>query len=301
MPIKGYNVKYIYNPKEPARCTALNDVSFEIEEKDFLCVVGKTGSGKSTLVQTLNALILPTDGYVQVDDFYVTENKKLKKNLLKDKSKEIKKNNKRYALLRKKIGLVFQFPEYQLFSMSVLDDVMFGPINFGLSKEEAKEVAKKALNDVGINASYYQKSPFELSGGEKRRVAIAGILASNPDVLVLDEPTAGLDSKGKEMIMGLLNKLHDSGKIIIVITHDMNIVMNYAKKVFVMSDGKLIKVSTPHELFSEIDLADLSLEEPVFYKFKKLLKYGGFAGNLDKISEFNELIEEIYRGYKHGK
>ena len=301
MPIKGYNVKYIYNPKEPARCTALSDVSCEIEEKDFLCVVGKTGSGKSTLVQTLNALILPTDGYVQVDDFYVTENKKLKKSLLKDKSKEIKKNNKRYTLLRKKIGLVFQFPEYQLFSMSVLDDVMFGPINFGLSKEEAKEVAKKALNDVGINESYYQQSPFELSGGEKRRVAIAGILASNPDVLVLDEPTAGLDSKGKEMIMGLLNKLHDSGKIIIVITHDMNIVMNYAKKVFVMSDGKLIKVSTPHELFSEIDLADLSLEEPAFYKFKKLLKYGGFAGNLDEISEFNELIEEIYRGYKHDK
>ena len=295
MQIKGYNIKYTYNENSIDRSTALNEVSFTFNQGDFICIVGKTGSGKSTLVQTLNALLLPSDGYVNIDEFFITGNKKLKKELLKNKDKKQKKDNKNYSNLRKKVGLVFQFPEYQLFSNSVINDVMFGPLNFGFSKEEAKTMAIKALSDVGLNENYYEKSPFLLSGGEKRRVAIAGILASNPDVIVLDEPTAGLDNKGKVEIMKVLTTLNNLGKTLIVITHDMSVVQNYAKTVIVMSEGKIVHKTIPEKLFNEVDLEEYSLEVPLFIKFKKLLKNNGFAGDLEKISSYQDLIDEIIR------
>ena len=295
MSIKVNNVSYLYNKKENLDKAALKEISLTIKDKDFVTIVGKTGSGKSTLVQTFNALILPTFGYNEIEEFYITEDKKLKKELLKNKDKTIRKENKRYSKLKKKVGMVFQFPEYQLFSETVLKDVMFGPKNFGFSEEEAKERAIKALKDVGIPESYFDKSPFELSGGEKRRVAIAGIIASEPDILILDEPTAGLDPKGKKEILELIAAYHKTGKTVIVVTHDMDIVLEYSEKVIVLNNGKLIDILSPDELFKKENLEELSLEMPNLIKFKNQLKYWGFAGFLENINDFDSLIEAIVK------
>ena len=295
MSIKVNNVSYLYNKKENLEKAALKEISLTIKDKDFVTIVGKTGSGKSTLVQTFNALILPTFGYNEIEEFYITEDKKLKKELLKNKDKTIRKENKRYSKLKKKVGMVFQFPEYQLFSETVLKDVMFGPKNFGFSEEEAKERAIKALQDVGIPESYFDKSPFELSGGEKRRVAIAGIIASEPDILILDEPTAGLDPKGKKEILELIAAYHKTGKTVIVVTHDMDIVLEYSEKVIVLNNGQLIDILSPNELFKKENLEELSLEMPNLIKFKNQLKYWGFAGFLENINDFDSLIEAIVK------
>ena len=285
---------YVYDEKDPNHYDALSDVSLEIKKGDLVCIVGKTGSGKSTLVQTFNNLISPTSGYCQVENFYITSDKKLKKELLKNQDKSVIEENKHVARLRRKVGLVFQFPEYQLFAETIIKDVMFGPKNFGLKEEEAKKVAKKSLIEVGIPESYFEKSPFELSGGEKRRVAIAGIIASDPDILVLDEPTAGLDPNGKIEIMNLIKRFHEKGRTIIIVTHDMNLVLNFAKTVIVLNDGKLIEVTSPEKLFQSPDIEKYSLEIPTLFKFINLLKNGGFAGNLSEIYDFDTLIERIY-------
>ncbi len=291
--IKTKNLTYIYDKKDPNHYDALSNIDIEINKGDFVCIVGKTGSGKSTLVQTFNSLILPSTGYTQVETFYITSDKKLKKELLKNESKEVIEDNKHVANLRKKVGMVFQFPEYQLFSETILKDVMFGPKNFGMRDEEAKEVAIKSLKEVGIPESYFERSPFELSGGEKRRVAIAGIIASSPDILVLDEPTAGLDPNGKKEIMALVKKIHETGKTVIIVTHDMDLVLNFANTVIVLSDAKLVEVTTPKELFNSDNLNKYSLEIPTIYKFINLLKNKGFAGNLNEINDIDTLIDRI--------
>ena len=297
MQIEVNNVTYTYNKKRFDEFEALKGISLKIDKGEFVALVGKTGSGKSTLIQTFNGLILPTSGYVKVNDFIVTGDKKLKRQLLKKESKEVQILNKKKAyLLRKKVGMVFQFPEYQLFADTILKDVMFGPLNFKVEENLAKEKSINALKSVGIDESYFERNPFELSGGEKRRVAIAGILASEPDILILDEPTAGLDPNGKKEIMNLIKDIHKEGKTIILVTHDMDVVMDYVDKIFVLNDGKLLEETTPNILFNKENILDYSLEIPTFYKFKNLLKKYGFCKDLSKINEFNELIDVICEG-----
>ena len=282
MAIKVSNVFYTYTPKSPTATQALNDVSLTIEEHSFVAFVGETGSGKSTLIQTLNALLVPTSGQVEVDDFIVTPKAK---------------KNKRVKDLRKHVGLVFQFPEYQLFEETVEKDVAFGVKNFGADDVTALEKAHKALLSVGLDESYFQRSPFDLSGGEKRRVAIAGILAIEPDILVLDEPTAGLDPKGVHDIMSLVEQMHDSGKTIILVTHDMDIVMKYCEKVFVLNKGKLVFEGNPYQLFAQ-DNESMSIEVPALFELARKLKQKGLKLDIENIRNVDDFIKQ-YMENKH--
>ncbi|MCQ2802339.1 MAG: energy-coupling factor transporter ATPase [Bacilli bacterium] len=279
MSIKISRLSFDYLPKTNNTVHALHDVSCEIKGKSITAIVGHTGSGKSTLIQTLNALILPSSGEVVVDDFVITSKKK--------KNKQIKE-------LRKHIAVVFQFPEYQLFEETIEKDVAFGLKNYGMKEPEAIEEAHKALSMVGIDESFYKRSPLELSGGEKRRVAIAGILVLNPDILVLDEPTAGLDPEGMNMVMDLIHTLNEQGKTIIIVSHDMELVLNIATDVIVLNDGKIVYQGNPQSLF-ELDAKELSLEIPQLYLFAKELIKKGLNINISNIRDIPSLFKEIER------
>lgn len=278
MPISFKNVFYTYNPKTPFRNEALNDISLDIKDKSFTCIVGQTGCGKSTLIQQINGLLTPSSGEVCVDDNIISSDKK--------------KSLKKFHDLRKHVGIVFQFSEYQLFDETIEEDVAFGPLNYGVSKDEALKIAHKCLETVGINESYYKKSPFELSGGEKRRVAIAGILSLEPKILILDEPTAGIDPQGSRELLGLFRKLNEQGTTIILVTHDMNIVLEYATDVIVMKEGKIAIHTTPDKLFLE-DEEKYSLETPLLSKFAKLIDSSGIKLDYSRIRNIDELIDEI--------
>lgn len=273
MAIQVKNLFYSYTKDTQA----LENVELTFEEGSFTALIGETGSGKSTLVQNLNALLIPTSGEIHVDSYVVTGNKR---------------KNKKIHELRKKVAIVFQFPEYQLFEETVIKDVAFGVKNFGAKNEEAIERAKEALASVGIGESYYEKSPFELSGGERRRVAIAGILAINPDILVLDEPTAGLDAKGTEDIMSLVQQMHKNGTTIILVTHDMNIVMKYCEKTVVLHNGKVLYDGTPNELFDSYT-QDMAIEIPPLYQLGIALKQKGMNIDLKSIKNIDDLIKQI--------
>ena len=283
MSIKFDQVYYTYSPKTPFEYAALKNVSFEIKEGSFTCLVGHTGCGKSTLIQHLNGLLIPSSGEVVVDDFV--------------NSQKARKMRRKLNNLRKKVGLVFQFSKNQLFEETVENDVAFVPQNFGLKKEEAIKVAHESLKLVGLDESFYKKSPFDLSGGEKRRVAIAGVLALEPDILVLDEPTAGLDPRGTKELLTLIKSLNEKGTTIILVTHDINIVYEYATDVVVMDNGVIKKVSTPSELFSE-DVEKYSLETPMIQKVVKLCDEYGLKLDLANIKDINSLVDEIVRA-KH--
>ena len=277
MQIKISNLSYTYLAKTPNEVEALHNVSLDIPEDKITAIIGHTGSGKSTLIQTLNGLLLPTSGEVRVGEYLITNKKK--------KNKKIKE-------LRKSLAIVFQFPEYQLFEETVEKDVAFGLKNYGYKEDEAIKLAHKALEEVGIDNSFYKRSPFELSGGEKRRVAIAGIIALNPDILVLDEPTAGLDPLGSKIILNLIDKFNKEGKTIILVTHDMNIVLNYSDHVIVMNDGKVAFEGTPSELFSG-DISTYSIDVPELFKFVKLLESKGIKLDLSKIRTIDDLICQL--------
>ena len=276
--IKFENVFYTYSPDSPFAYEALNDVNLTINPGSFTCIVGKTGCGKSTLIQQLNGLLFPSRGKVIVDDFVISSKRK--------------ERTKKLQPLRKHVGIVFQFSEYQLFEESVEEDVAFGPMNFGIKKEEALKIAHEALAKVGIKEDYYKKSPFDLSGGEKRRVSIAGILALKPDILVLDEPTAGLDPSGSKEILSIFDELNKNGTTIILVSHDMNIVFKYASDVIVMDDGKIVKEAKPHELFLE-DVEKFSLETPPLAKVVHKLINKGYKLDLSKIRDLDSLIKEL--------
>jgi len=299
MEIEVNNISYKYVSSIKTNSFALNGISFNVEKGDFVAIVGKTGSGKSTLIQMFNGLLLPQNGYIKINDYYLTSDKKLRKSLLKLQNKEIVRKNKKLSMLKKDVGLVFQFPEYQLFSQSILKDCMFGPLNFGYSKKEAQKLSEEALNKVGIDSEFYEKSPFEISGGEKRRVGIASILASKPEILVLDEPTAGLDNHHKEEILKLIKDFNEEGKTVICVTHDMDLVLNYSKKVLVLNEGKLIKETTPKELFKCSELDSYSLELPESIEFIKLLKEAGLNIDFEDFNNLEKIVKAIKTTYEN--
>ena len=254
--IETKDLSYIYEKGTVYERTALSNVNITINKGEFVALIGHTGSGKSTLIQTLNGLVKPTSGVV----YYNGKN-------IHDKGNSLKK-------LRSKVGLVFQYPEYQLFAETVIEDVKFGPKNIGMSPEEINDAANEALKMTGVSDNLYEASPLELSGGEKRRVAIAGVLAMKPEVLILDEPTAGLDPAGRDEILGLISELHKNGLTIILVSHSMSDVAEYADKIYVMDDGCLFAQGTPSEVFKgykELEKIGLSAPETV-YIMEKLKK-----------------------------
>ena len=271
------NVSFTYQEGTPLASAALSDVSLTIEDGSYTALIGHTGSGKSTILQLLNGLLVPSQGSVRVFDTLITSTSK----------------NKDIRQIRKQVGLVFQFAENQIFEETVLKDVAFGPQNFGVSEEDAKKIAHEKLALVGIDESLLNRSPFELSGGQMRRVAIAGILAMEPAVLVLDEPTAGLDPLGRKELMNLFKKLHQSGMTIVLVTHLMDDVAEYANQVYVMEKGRLVKGGKPSDVFQDVVfMEEVQLGVPKITAFCKRLADRGvsFKRLPIKIEEFKESL-----------
>ena len=271
------NVSFTYQVGTPLASTALSDVSLTIEDGSYTALIGHTGSGKSTILQLLNGLLVPSQGSVRVFDTLITSTSK----------------NKDIRQIRKQVGLVFQFAENQIFEETVLKDVAFGPQNFGVSEEDAEQIAREKLALVGIDESLFDRSPFELSGGQMRRVAIAGILAMEPAILVLDEPTAGLDPLGRKELMNLFKKLHQSGMTIVLVTHLMDDVAEYANQVYVMEKGRLVKFGKPSDVFQDVVfMEEVQLGVPKITAFCKRLADRGvsFKRLPIKIEEFKESL-----------
>ena len=271
------NVSFTYQEGTPLAPAALLDVSLTIEDGSYTALIGHTGSGKSTILQLLNGLLVPSQGSVRVFDTLITSTSK----------------NKDIRQIRKQVGLVFQFAENQIFEETVLKDVAFGPQNFGVSEEDAEQIAREKLALVGIDESLFDRSPFELSGGQMRRVAIAGILAMKPAILVLDEPTAGLDPLGRKELMNLFKKLHQSGMTIVLVTHLMDDVAEYANQVYVMEKGRLVKFGKPSDVFQDVVfMEEVQLGVPKITAFCKRLADRGvsFKRLPIKIEEFKESL-----------
>jgi len=263
MDIRFKQVGFAYQAGTPFEMRALHDVTFSVKDGSYVAIIGHTGSGKSTILQHLNALLKPTEGLVE----------------LGDKTIDSTTGNKDLKPLRKKVGIVFQFPEAQLFEETVEKDIAFGPKNFGVSEEEALKIAAKVVKTVGLPEEVLKKSPFDLSGGQMRRVAIAGVLAMKPEVLVLDEPTAGLDPKGRLEMMEMFYKLNkEQNMTIVLVTHQMNDVSDYADHVIVIEAGNVVKEGSPKEVFSDASwLLEKQLGVPTTLAFVEKLKEKGWS------------------------
>lgn len=280
MAIRLENVNYVYSPDSAFKKQALKDVSLEIADGEFIGLIGHTGSGKSTLIQHLNGLMRATDGHI----FYNNE--------------DIYQEKYNMRNLRAKVGLVFQYPEHQLFEETVFKDVCFGPKNLGLDPKACEERARVSLNMVGLKEKHWQKSPFELSGGQKRRVAIAGGLAMEPEVLILDEPTAGLDPKGREDILGQIAKLHRESSItVILVSHSMEDVARYVDRLIVMNRGSVFMQGTPAQVFRHYEaLERIGLAAPQVTYTMHSLKDAGFDVDVN-VTTITQAKAEILKWY----
>ena len=278
MDIRFKQVGFAYQAGTPFEMRALHDVTFSVKDGSYVAIIGHTGSGKSTILQHLNALLKPTEGLVE----------------LGDKTIDSTTGNKDLKPLRKKVGIVFQFPEAQLFEETVEKDIAFGPKNFGVNEEEALKIASEVIHTVGLPADVLKKSPFDLSGGQMRRVAIAGVLAMKPEVLVLDEPTAGLDPKGRLEMMEMFYKLNKEQNItIVLVTHQMNDVSDYADHVIVIEAGNVVKEGSPKEVFSDASwLLEKQLGVPTTLAFVEKLKEKGWSTDKMPLT-LDELAEAI--------
>ncbi len=278
MSIKAEHINYIYGKGTAFEQHALKDVNLEIPDGEFVGLIGHTGSGKSTLIQHLNGLLRATDGKLYYN------------------GRNIYEEGYNLRNLRSHVGLVFQYPEHQLFEIDVFTDVCFGPKNQGLNKEEAAKRAREALTMVGLDESYYKRSPFELSGGQKRRVAIAGVLAMNPDVLILDEPTAGLDPKGRDEILDQIKRLHEERKMtIILVSHSMEDVARYVDRILVMNQGEKVFDDTPKEVFQHYkELEAMGLAAPEITYVVQTLKSHGVPIDTS-ITTIEEARDEILK------
>ncbi len=287
MQISLKNVSYTYNYKTPYAREVLKDINLNVEEGSYTVIIGKTGSGKSTLIEHINGLLLPTHGEVLVNNVLITNPKS---------KKEKRELAKKLKLLRQDVAVLFQFSEQQLFETSVLKDIIFAPLNYGISEERAISKAKELIKLVGLDESYLDKSPFELSGGEMRKVALCGVLALEPKVLILDEPTVALDYKSREEIMTMVKKLKDElNMTIVLISHNMNYVLEYADKVFVLKNGKINFEGTVEELFSDEKLLkENSLEQPELLKF-----YNKLQENNIKLNVFPRKYEDLIDALKN--
>lgn len=277
MSIKAENLTYIYGEGSPFEKKALDGLNVTIESGEFCGLIGHTGSGKSTMIQHFNRLLKPTSGVVKVFDEDIN-----------DKETDIK-------AVRQRVGLVFQYPEHQLFEMTIYKDVAFGPNNMGLSEEEVDKRVREALEKVGMNEEDFEKSPFELSGGQKRRVAIAGVLAMKPDVLILDEPTAGLDPQGGDAILEEIMAVHKRDHItIILVSHNMEDIARFVDRILVMDKGKLRLDGSPKEVFREVEaLEEMGLAVPQVTYLIRALKEKGYS-----VPDDVTTIEEAYKAVK---
>ncbi|MFJ8237365.1 energy-coupling factor ABC transporter ATP-binding protein [Ureibacillus sp. NPDC094379] len=287
MDIKLQQISYAYSMGTPFEKFALFDVDLDIPSKTYQAIIGHTGSGKSTVLQHFNGLLKPSKGEVHIGERKIEAGKK---------AKELKS-------IRQKVGIVFQFPEHQLFEETVLKDIMFGPMNFGVSEEEAEKRARDLIHLVGLPEHVLDKSPFDLSGGQMRRVAIAGVLAMEPEVIVLDEPTAGLDPRGQKEIMDMFYTLHkERGLTTILVTHSMEDAARYADRISIMHEGRCVLSGTPREIFADSEtLESYRLELPRIVKFQRKIEKM-INQNLSKIClTEEELSEEIAHAFREGR
>lgn len=285
MELRVENLCYDYNKGTSFEKRALNNINLSIKENEFIGLIGHTGSGKSTLIQTFNGLLAPTDGKVTWN------------------GKDIYEKGFNRREFRSHVGIVFQYPEYQLFETTVLKDVCFGPKNLGISEEESKRKAEEALRLVGLDEKYWQHSPFELSGGQKRRAAIAGVLAMEPEILILDEPTAGLDPKGRDEILGVIKKLNEEKETtIILVSHSMDDVAEYVDRIIVINDGDIMYDDTPVNIFQMVDeLEAIDLAAPqITYILRDLNRIGLNVGTgIIRIDDAVQTIKKALSEYKN--